>query len=202
MFVNLKDNRVLDIIDSRETKKVQEVLDTYPNLKYLSRDRGKEYQALSKDYEHIADRFHLIKNLSETITQEMKKILPHRIKFNIVSEVVKSPTANKNVLTNATIKKIELVKEVKSLYESGCSFREITRRIGLNRKTVSRYVKFDDIENAATYSASNRTSQTDEYAKIIKEIYMSVHSVTKLKKELEKRNIFIKYNTLTYYVRK
>ncbi len=92
------------------------MLDTYPNLKYLSRDRGKQYQALSNDYEHIADRFHLIKNLSDLIIKEMKNLLPIRIKLNIsAEEVTVTPTISEESLklSNSAEKKLKLVKEIR-----------------------------------------------------------------------------------------
>jgi len=51
------------VINSRETEDVQAVLDAYPNLKYLSRDRGKQYQKLATSYTHIADRIYFKKYL-------------------------------------------------------------------------------------------------------------------------------------------
>ena len=38
VMVNLDTHRIIDIIDSRETKKVEEWLKSYPNLKVISRD--------------------------------------------------------------------------------------------------------------------------------------------------------------------
>ena len=38
VMVDLETHRIIDIIESRETKKVEEWLKSYPNLKIISRD--------------------------------------------------------------------------------------------------------------------------------------------------------------------
>lgn len=43
IMVNLETHRIVDIIDSRETKQVEKCLKTYPNLKIISRDGAQTY---------------------------------------------------------------------------------------------------------------------------------------------------------------
>ena len=71
VMVDLETHRIVDIIDSRETKQVEEWLKTYPNLKIISRDGAQTYVSAVRnahpDVVQINDRFHLIKNLSDAV---------------------------------------------------------------------------------------------------------------------------------------
>jgi hypothetical protein len=107
---------VINVLGSRETKEVQRALEEYPNLKIISRDRGKQYQSLSNSYIHIADRFHLIKNLSERILKEIKSIFPKRIFIKEREiEVKTSKPRKKNDKSESQLNKIKLVKLTKKL---------------------------------------------------------------------------------------
>ena len=43
VMVNLESHRIVDIIESRETKDVENWLKTYPNLQVISRDGAQTY---------------------------------------------------------------------------------------------------------------------------------------------------------------
>lgn len=67
VMVDLDTHRIIDIIDSRETKKVEEWLKSYPHPEVISRDGAQTYSsAVQKSYPNaiqVSDRFHLLKNL-------------------------------------------------------------------------------------------------------------------------------------------
>ena len=64
-------HRIIDIIDSRETKKVEEWLKSYPCLEIISRDGAQTYSpAAQKSHPNaiqISDQFHLFKNLLDAV---------------------------------------------------------------------------------------------------------------------------------------
>ena len=49
VMVNLDTHRTIDIIDSRETKQVEEWLKTYPNLKVILRDGAQTYSSAARN---------------------------------------------------------------------------------------------------------------------------------------------------------
>lgn len=83
VMVNLETHRIIDIIDSRETKQVEEWLKTYPNLKVISRDGAQAYASAVRNAHpnavQISDRFHLIKNLSDAVERYMYRLFPSRL---------------------------------------------------------------------------------------------------------------------------
>lgn len=83
VMVNLDTHRIIDIIDSRETKQVEEWLKTYPNLKVISRDGAQTYSSAARnahpDAIQVSDRFHLIKNLSDAVEKYLYRLFPSRL---------------------------------------------------------------------------------------------------------------------------
>lgn len=83
VMVDIDTHRIIDIIDSRETKQVEDWLKTYPNLKIVSRDGAQTYaSAISNahpDAIQISDRFHLIKNLSDAVEKYLHRLFPSRL---------------------------------------------------------------------------------------------------------------------------
>lgn len=83
VMVNLDTHRIIDIIDSRETKQVEEWLKTYPNLEIISRDGAMAYSSAACNAHpsaiQISDRFHLLKNLSDAVEKYMYRFYPSRL---------------------------------------------------------------------------------------------------------------------------
>lgn len=83
VMVNLDTHRIIDLIDSRETKRVEEWLKSYPHLQIISRDGAQTYSSVApKSYPdaiQIRDRFHLLKNLSDVVEKYMNRLFPSRL---------------------------------------------------------------------------------------------------------------------------
>lgn len=90
VMVNLETHRIIDIIDSRETKQVEEWLMSYPNLQIISRDGAQTYSSASSkshpDALQISDRFHLLKNLSDAVEKYMYRFFPSRLVIPAISQ--------------------------------------------------------------------------------------------------------------------
>lgn len=83
VMVDLDSHRIIDIIDSRETKQVENWLLAYLNLEVISRDGAQAYaSAASRSHPEalqVSDRFHLLKNLSDSIEKYLYRLLPSRL---------------------------------------------------------------------------------------------------------------------------
>lgn len=91
IMVNLETHKIIDIIPSRDTNDVKEWLDTFPNLKVISRDGAFTYaSAITKTHPsaiQISDRFHLLKNLAEAVGKYIIRVFPSRVEIPSVSTV-------------------------------------------------------------------------------------------------------------------
>ncbi|MFJ5768875.1 transposase [Psychrobacillus sp. NPDC093180] len=98
IMVDLADGRVIDLIDSREKEDVVIWLSLFPDIKYVSRDGSLTYAAAIReahpDANHISDRFHLVKNLTDAITLYIYKAVAGRIVIPITKEQNDERTVN------------------------------------------------------------------------------------------------------------
>ena len=77
ILVNAQTGHPVDLINSRGNKDVIKWLSGHPHIRYVTRDRSSSYakaitKALPKSIQ-IADKFHLVKNLSDYIYKEIQR---------------------------------------------------------------------------------------------------------------------------------
>jgi transposase len=77
ILVDLEKHQPIDMLDSRAADVVTEWLQAHPEIKVISRDRGKEYIKAATEgaaqAEQVADRWHLLKNLREAVESFLRK---------------------------------------------------------------------------------------------------------------------------------
>jgi transposase len=77
ILVDLETRQPVDVLESRTVEAVSEWLKAHPGVEKVSRDRGSEYvKGVSEgapDAEPIADRWHLLSNLRETLVTLLEK---------------------------------------------------------------------------------------------------------------------------------
>lgn len=71
ILVDLEEHRPIDLIGSREAAEVAAWFQAHPEIEIISRDRGKDYIKAATEgapqAEQVADRWHLLHNLQETV---------------------------------------------------------------------------------------------------------------------------------------
>ena len=71
VLVNLVSHRVVDLLPDRDQERAAAWMKKHPEIRVVSRDRGSEYAAAvakgAPQAVEVADRFHVIKNLSEAV---------------------------------------------------------------------------------------------------------------------------------------
>ena len=84
-MVDLDSHRIIDILDSRGKEPVIEWLSNYSNIEIVSRDGSQVYaSAITEAHSgavQISDRFHILKNLSETVGKYMFGLFPARVEI-------------------------------------------------------------------------------------------------------------------------
>ena len=155
-MVDLKKNKIIDLITGREKETVAEWIKKFPNLKMVSRDGSNTYRSAielaSKNIKQVSDRFHLVKLLSETIA----KIIRKKYSKNII--IV---TQNKNSFENSDEefekeysrlspkakenydKKNNIFKQIKEYYNRCNNYRKTAAKFGIDQRTVKEYAHID-----------------------------------------------------------
>jgi transposase len=156
ILVDLDLHRVIDLLPDRAAESFSEWLQQHPEVVTIARDRCGLYAegaALgAPQSQQIADRFHLILNLSST----MERVLEERSRQLVLPPVEdpapppQSETAGVNADVSGRLSqqrrqhRLERYQQVVALFDGGHSQRDISRELGMNRKTIQRWLRRDE----------------------------------------------------------
>jgi transposase len=160
ILVDLDLHRVADLLPDRAAESFSEWLKQHPEIVTVSRDRCGIYAegaALgAPQSQQIADRFHLVLNLSAT----MERVLEERSR-QLVLPPLEDPAIESQPLTDGDSRidtsrttptrptqselkrqrRLERYGQVVALFRSGQSQAAISRALGIERKTIRRWLR-------------------------------------------------------------
>jgi transposase len=164
ILVDLERHQVVDLLPDRKPETLANWLSEHPGVEIISRDRGQEYiggiAQGAPQVIQIADRFHLLQNLLEVVERLFKRI-PNELRLAAAqcsgfrkeeTESESSGSVKKGDDDTDAFQESEKpektyrqmrFEEVKKLQAQGCNRREIARRLGIDRRTVSKYFHLD-----------------------------------------------------------
>jgi transposase len=172
IVVDLEHHTVIDLLDQHSSESVERWLSTHPEIHTICRDRNGRYGKAARKgapaAKQVADRFHLVQNLRETIERELTlhraylrvKLSVHRISEHpppspaIVLPVSRPVTARERRLpparrlaTQTEISRQlrqnnqDLFDKFKALQASGLKISSIAQRLGFNRRRFDKWAK-------------------------------------------------------------
>ncbi|MDO1451136.1 ISL3 family transposase [Rhodocytophaga aerolata] len=158
ILVDLEKRKPLELLQDREGKTLEDWLKAHPGIELLTRDRSFVYAnaitAACPQAVQVADRWHLLKNLSEQwerlldsqrtlIGQTALEIGQTHLKPSVQLPDLSSVIAK---LEQANVgddlpseKRYGKYQQVKQLQEEGHSMRAIARHLAMSRRTVGKY---------------------------------------------------------------
>jgi len=157
-LVDMDTGRIIDLLPGRDGDSLYEWLGAQNEIKTVNRDRAGSYASVvsktNPKAEQIADRFHLIKNLSEHVES---------IIFSNSTLINKILSRGKSLYDAVKPHRNSRLFDIaKSKLAMGCSQTKVAKDIGLSRYTVWKYAHSD-----AFPSSSRRTNIFDRYKLII-----------------------------------
>lgn len=173
VFVNHDTYRIISMIPSRDSGDVANELKKFHHLKKVSRDGSVTYKnainMVDENIIQISDRFHILKSLSEGVSQEMRNILP----------------------LNITIDKIDNIINVKSLKErfyhakhdvnNGISLKKACINNQINYRTMKKLMDMNELEIVSYF-------KDKEYTKRIERLEVKNKLVNEVK-EMSKKGL-------------
>lgn len=168
ILVNLESHRVVDLLPNRDAASAATWMRQHPDLTVVSRDRGSEYaraaSAGAAQALQCADRFHLVKNLTE-ITQLLLARCQAAILETSKTKVQQQDDPNRSPITieewrpkePAYVKKTRLARRtgryaryqrVIELHTQGLTPAEIASQLGLSARTVRSWLASDGFPEA------------------------------------------------------
>ena len=165
VMIDIETHKIIDMLESREEKDVEEWLKTYPNLEVISRDGGIMYKSAS-DKAHpnatqVSDRFHVLKNLTDYAKEAIKRLFKKQIKIRDknVSKEVSKPKKKYEYKT-----KWDLILKVKELRKQKYRIIDIAQYLGISEKSVIEYNKIplEDKERYCQISTKKLKSEVSQ----------------------------------------
>lgn len=202
ILVDLDLRRVVDLLPDRASESLSEWLQQHPQIVTISRDRCGLYAEGASlgapQAQQIADRFHLILNLSAT----MERVLEERSRQLILplaeesEREVAAPvsTAEPTVMVTPQPtasqlrrqRRIERYQHVVALFESGMSHAAISRETKMERKTIRRWLRQGRFPERK--SPHRRPPKVNEFADYLQQRWNEgCHNASRLYQEIRQK---------------
>lgn len=183
ILVDLKTHQPIALLADRKAETLIAWLQAHPGVEVLSRDRSKTYKKAMTEGApsaiQVADRFHLVKNLSEVLERtlegyrtELKKVEHSQQQVTLAVSPEKvvvarpNPTATQKaqqrILSNQK-HRIKQQQAVKKMRVQQCPPSVIAQQLGVSRNTVERYGSSPDFPKVPARRPTFGRSLIDPY---------------------------------------
>jgi len=183
ILVDLEQDKVVDLLPDRHSETRACWLRNDPGVEIVARDRAGTYadgiRQGAPSALQVSDRWHILRNLSDAflalidrhstvgkrIAAELyQRPQPDDIRREGVQRVGRPRTLSQPATQAATIRREAIFEEAKRLKAQGASHQEIDRHLGMERKTVRRWLKRG---HAPNWTHAQRSSIVDHYAEYL-----------------------------------
>ena len=199
ILVDLDRHCVADLLPDRSAESLAAWLRERPTIRTIARDRGGLYadggQAGAPDAQQVADRFHLVLNLSGAIERVLEE---HRGDLTLfpsesaaASEVRpplrdSKPTIHQLHQQQVRQSRMERYQRVVELYQEGYSQAAISRETGMGRKTIRRWLRSGQFPERKT--PCRQPSKVLDYEEYLRRRWdEGCHNATRLFQEIRQQ---------------
>ncbi len=159
ILIDLEKRMPIDLLPDREATTLEKWLQAHPGVNIISRDRAGNYAEGSKkgapQATQVADRFHLLMNLSETM-EDFFRNQSTALKEAVIDPTGAPPPEQKRVprpshsgytkkqeekSVQLHQKQVELYHRIHTLHDKKADIADIARQVGVARRTVYHYLK-------------------------------------------------------------
>lgn len=195
ILVDLERGQIIDLLNDRTADTLAKWLKKHPEIEIVSRDRSQTYaQAItigSPVAVQVADRWHLLKNLSEAVFKilqqeyvSIKKQLDLATKQEPKAIIEVNLPVKIEALTPAEERRKDRIAHTKRLHNQGWTQKSIAHTLNVHSKTVRRY-----LHSTSPKSRRSRTRGMLEPFKphLLKRWNEGCHNATQLFREIQKQ---------------
>jgi transposase len=199
VLVDLQRHQVIDLLSDRKAETAKAWIRTHPEIKLVSRDRAGDYATAARQGApqaiQTADRFHLVKNLTEAVEKALKRCRAElsrgpEAKDSAKAEIPEEPllpllTSNGQSYSAHQTERYERYQHVMALHQQGMKVKEIAKRVGLGTRTVQRWLTSDDYPETQYHTRRHR-SRFDTYAAYVQQRWDSgCHNIQQIWREIK-----------------
>jgi transposase len=145
LVVDLERNKPIALLPDRSKPTVVQWLKRYPTITIVAQDRSKEFAAAITEAlphaQHVADRWHIAKNLTEHLDKVVSSRWKQLTKAGGETEMPPNPIhvstpARRPRQTSGEAR----YQQMLALREAGLSTRTIAQRLGVTQRTIQRWL--------------------------------------------------------------
>ncbi|MEO5952531.1 MAG: ISL3 family transposase [Chloroflexia bacterium] len=180
ILVNLDLHRVVDLLPDRAAGSFAEWLKLHPEVAVISRDRSGLYAEGARlgapQAQQVADRFHLVVNLSSTVERVLEE-RSRQLILPVAEEKCQEPAEGSTLsqpeapllpsLTQSRQRRqrrLDLYEQVMALSQAGLSKSAISRQMKIGLNTVRRWLRRDQFpERKPRHGVPPRVTEFAEY---------------------------------------
>ena len=202
LLVDLERRKIIEILPDRESATVEKWLKDHPDVKVVSRDRGKDFRKAATlaapQAQQVVDRFHLVRNLAETlqvvlghcraeIRQEESPLpLPEKIVRPLPTPVTwqqRTPPQIEKAHQARQASRDDRYRQMTTLRAQGLTQAEVAQRMHMSERAVRNWLKQG---KAPTWKRhARRRSVFDPYAAYVLARWQDgIHEVKQLYEEI------------------
>lgn len=216
ILVDLETQEPIELLPDRKAETLATWLKEHPGIEIVSRDRSNEYKAGITDGApqaiQIADRWHLLRNWGDAL-QRLLARHPKALRtasqkaqeriHGIATDVADNkqhhtPSANEVEQQPLSYRQMRF-NEVKALGAQGLSGRAISRQLRMHRRTVARYLDYDEFPKRI----SPRISLVTPYLAYIEQRWSEgCHNRRQLWREIQQRGFTGSYMSVRNAINK
>lgn len=200
IVVDLLKSRVIDLLPDRTPDTISEWLQRHPRVSVIARDRSRELrEGITAGAPHaiqVADRFHLLQNLTDTLYKivqsrhgDIKKLVKSGAGNLTESEPARADHLSTTLIAEpsaAALRRQARIEQAKTRHADGWTIKAIAEQMGCHPKTISRYLRLDD-EGWVEQRRKRRTLLSPHKPYLMKRWAAGVRKGTVLFKEIQER---------------
>lgn len=213
ILVDLERHQVVDLLPDREAATLAQWLQQHAGVEIITRDRAAAYAEGARlgtpDAIQIADRWHLLKNLTEVVERFLQT------KYAALQEAAKSsrpqPAAPTSVVRDETKQppptKLALwnerrqarYEEVRQFWQQGATIKRLAEQFGMHRRTVRMFIHAESCPQRL--KPRSRNSQLDHHLEYLAQRWAAgCHSAADLYRELLPRGFRGSQSLVRHYI--
>jgi len=213
ILVDLERHRVVDLLPDREAATLAHWLQQQTGVEIITRDRAAAYAEGARlgapDAIQIADRWHILKNLTEVVerflqTKDADLQLAARqsrpqsaATTSVTSDEVKKQPPTKLALWNE--RRQARYEEVRQCWQQGATIKRIAEQFGMHRRTVRVLIRSESCPERLV--PRTRTSRLDRHKEYLAQRWAAgCHSAADLYHELLPRGFRGSQSLVRHYV--
>jgi hypothetical protein len=197
LLVDLERHVPVDVLPDASADSFAAWLKAHPSVELITRDRAGVFAdgaaSGAPNAIQIADRWHILRNLSEAL----KKVLARHHEtlkraFTPQQEQEPAPAVpapavishDERIRQSRRDRRLARYQEVRKLHEQGWSFASIARMLGMNKKTVAKFVQAEQFPEARP-RGDRRRKLTPYLPYLRKQWEAGEHNAAKLHRDIQ-----------------